>query len=246
MQKTVKIAFLLLAFTAMAQQQEPVELTAEPGHHLVLENAFVRAFNVTVPPKASTLVHRHRFDYIFVTLGDADITNVRLDAQPAKLTLKDGEVRYTPGGFAHSAINNIDRPFHNITIELLAASTGVHPCIGSCSIPVACKATNGACPTVERLVSSDQWTATAVTLPPSARYEEHTHTGPHLVVAVSDLDIKIKNQDQPETEVKAKVGDLNWQNPVTHSLTNVGTRPAHFVSLEFQGAAPTSGSIEHK
>jgi len=99
---------------------------------------------------------------------------------------------------------------------------------------------------VERLVSSDQWTATAVTLPPSARYEEHTHTGSHLVVAVSDLDIKIESQGRPETEVEAKTGDLNWHNPVTHSLTNVGTRPARFVSLEFQGAAPTTGSIKHK
>ncbi len=238
MLRTLQTAFLLLALTAMAQQQKPVEIAAEPGHQLVLENAFVRAFKVTVPPKASTLVHRHNFDYIFVTLGDADITNERVGAQPARLILKDGEVRFTAGLFAHSIINNIDRPFHNITIELLTPTTGEHRCTGFCSIPAACEAKNEACPTMEWLVTSDQWTVTAVTLPPSARYEEHTHTGPHLVMAVSDLDIKIKGQDRPETEVKAKAGDLSWQNPGTHTLINVGTKPARFVILEFQGGRP--------
>src|SRR5436309_14260195 len=99
-------AALLLAFTAVAQQQTEVEITSEPSHHLVFSNALVRVFDVSVAPKATTLVHRHNYDYLFVTLGDSDVTSARVGAAPAKLVLKNGEVRFTPGGFAHAAINN--------------------------------------------------------------------------------------------------------------------------------------------
>src|SRR6266496_586448 len=44
-----------------------VEITAEPHHRLALENQYVRVFKVDVPPHESTLMHRHRHDYIFVT-----------------------------------------------------------------------------------------------------------------------------------------------------------------------------------
>ena len=90
------------------------------------------AFDVTVAPKDTTLVHRHNHDYLFVTLGDSDVVSARPGEKPVALLLKDGEVRYTPGNFAHAAINNSDRPFHNTTIELLKPSTNVKTCTGPC------------------------------------------------------------------------------------------------------------------
>jgi hypothetical protein len=71
-----------------------------------------------VPPHSETLYHQHDLDYIFVTLGDSDVENVRVGEKPVRLLLKDGEVRFTKGGFAHKAINNSDKPFKNVTIEL--------------------------------------------------------------------------------------------------------------------------------
>ncbi|PYP87041.1 MAG: hypothetical protein DMG65_17690 [Candidatus Angelobacter sp. Gp1-AA117] len=242
--KAVKAALLLTAFLAAAQEQTAVEITNEPGHHLVISNAFIRAFDVIVPPKATTLVHRHNYDYVFVTLGDSDITNSRVGAQPVKLQLKDGEVRYTLGGFAHSATNNLDRPFHNTTIELLTKTTNESACTGSCTVEVACKsADKSACPQVQRLLSADQWTVTTLTLPPSATYEQHSHAGSHLSVAVTDLDIRVISQNGQETAVHQKVGDLVWHDPVVHSIRNVGTKPAKIVSLEFKGTAATSSPL---
>ena len=236
MLRALKASFLLFAFAAAAPQQEVVEITSEPGHHLVLDNMFIRAFDVTVPPKATTLVHRHNHDYIFVTLGDSDITNAKVGAAPARVVLKDGEARFTAGGFAHAAINNLDRPFRNITIELLAPATNEHSCTESCTVAVPCKsADNALCPSVTRLLMSDQWTVTSVIIPPGGRLEEHTHYAHHLAVAVSDLHLKIRNQDQPETEINSKVGDLTWVNPVVHTVTNTGPQPARIVTLEFRG-----------
>jgi len=244
MLRALKAALLLAALVAVAQEQTAVEITSEPGHHLALSNAFIRAFDVTVPPKATTLVHRHNYDYVFVTLGDSDITNAKVGAQPVKLQLKDGEVRYTAGGFAHAAINNVDRPFRNITIELLTASTNERACTESCTVDTGCKSSDqSACPVVQRLLSADQWTVTTLTLPPSATYEQHSHAGPHLSVAVSDVDLRVTSQNGQETPVHQKVGDLAWHDPVVHTIKNVGTKPAKIVSLEFKGAAASSSPL---
>ncbi|MGZ7106926.1 MAG: hypothetical protein ACXVKC_15930, partial [Candidatus Angelobacter sp.] len=95
--RTSRIAGLLFLATAtLAQQQQPVEITSEPSHHLVFQNEYVRVFDVTVAPKATTLVHKHNHDYLFVTLGDSDVVSVRPGEKPVALQLKDGEVRFTP------------------------------------------------------------------------------------------------------------------------------------------------------
>jgi len=102
-----------------------VEITAEGFHHLVLKNKKVRVFSVEVPPKASTLMHRHRNDYVFVTLGDSVVRNLRQGEKPADLRLADGDVRFTKGGFAHIARNLADSPFRNVTIEVLKPARGI-------------------------------------------------------------------------------------------------------------------------
>lgn len=227
---------LLLLVLAVTAQQVAVEITSEPSHHKVFENRWLRVFNVTVAPKATTLVHRHNYDYLFVTLGDSDVTNAKVGAQPVQLKLKDGEVRFTLGGFAHAAINNSDNPFHNITIELLEPSSGEHNCTESCAVSTNCKSADPTqCPAVEKLLVSDQWTVTSVTLPSQATYEQHSHNGNHFSVAVSDLDLRVNNPDRQAAEVHQKTGDVAWHGPVMHSITNIGSKPARFVSLEFKG-----------
>src|SRR5258708_2393969 len=86
-----------------------VELTAEPAHHLALENEFVRVFQVNVAPHASTLLHRHGHDYLFVSLGDAHFMNEVQGKAAVEVKLADGEARFTPGDFAHVAKNLADR-----------------------------------------------------------------------------------------------------------------------------------------
>jgi quercetin dioxygenase-like cupin family protein len=232
------VGLVFLATAALAQQQQPVEITSEPRHHLVFENEYVRVFDVTVAPKDTTLVHRHNHDYLFVTLGDSDVTSVRPGAKPVALLLKDGEVRFTPGNFAHAAINNSDRPFHNTTIELLKPSANVKTCTEACDSAGCAGATLNSpvtgCPSTVRRISSDQWTVSLVTLPPSARIEKHTHTMPHLVVAVSDLDLTGQT-DSASNNFKRTPGGLAWVPAgVTHTLTNNSSKPAQFVTLEFK------------
>jgi hypothetical protein len=105
---------LVAAFTAWAQQpQEPVDITAEPHHHHVLENIFIRVYAVDVVPKQSTLMHRHGHDYLSVSLGQAEITNNRPGVPAANVKFKDGDVRFAASPLVHAVTDNLDTPFRN-------------------------------------------------------------------------------------------------------------------------------------
>lgn len=158
------VALSVLALDSAAGQIAPI--TNEPHHHLVLTTDRVRVFDVHVAPHTVTLMHQHDFDYLFITLGDATVTSARRGDGTSQLVLTDGEVRFAKGGFAHTASDDGDQPFHNVTIELLHPATHV----GSCASPC--------------VLSSDQWTVSSVTVAPGARVEAHDA----LAVAVSDVD----------------------------------------------------------
>lgn len=234
----------LTALTAWTQQaQAPVEITSEPSHHLVFENMFVRVFAVSVDPGKSTLMHRHGRDYLGVTLGDSQITNTKQGAQPAQVTLKDGDTRFTPAGLVHAITNTASAPFHNRTIELLQPTTNQKACTESCEIPVPCdSADKTKCVTVTKLITADQWSVTQITLPPGAKYPQHTHLANFLSIPLTDADVTMKNQDQPEATRHSKTGEIAWNNPVVHTVTNSGKTTAKTIVLEFRGRPAGEGS----
>jgi hypothetical protein len=100
-------------------QAEAVPISQEHHHHLVLENPFIRAYEVEVGPHESTLLHRHDQDYVYVVFGNADITNAAEGKPEVKAHLADTTVNFARGPFAHVARNEGDITFRNITIQLL-------------------------------------------------------------------------------------------------------------------------------
>jgi hypothetical protein len=109
----------LITASLAAQTSGKVEITAEPNHHLALENPYVRVFKVEVPPGGATLVHYHRHDYVSVNLGPAELRN-QVEGKPAvTVKLEDGQTAFTEGNFAHSVRDLGATSFRNVTIELL-------------------------------------------------------------------------------------------------------------------------------
>lgn len=128
MKRITYLLSLLLALPLGARGQEPVPLAhgdvpGEPHHHLKIENEYVRAYYVEVPPHEATQLHQHDHDYIYVSLGPSNVMNAPLNKPEVHLALKDGEVHFTRGGFAHVARNLADTPFRNVTVELLKPQT---------------------------------------------------------------------------------------------------------------------------
>jgi len=121
----VRIPLFLLALCSFCFSQQPpaeVPVENEPHHHLVFENEYVRVFKVEVAPHEATLVHRHKRDYVVVTIGDAEVTNAAVGKEPKKWNFKDGDVTFLEASgeksFAHKAVNEGGKPFVNYTIEL--------------------------------------------------------------------------------------------------------------------------------
>ena len=67
-----------------------------------------------------------------------------------------------------------------------------------------------------------------------ATVPSHHHNGPHLVVAVSDLDLRSDVEGMGPIPGKLKAGDIQWlPGGYTHTLTNTGHHAARFVTMEF-------------
>ena len=222
--KRLLLLFLLIPFL-LAQPAPEVEITAEPSHHVALENETIRAFKVEVAPQNATLVHRHRHDYFSVSLGAAHISNEVVGKPAVEVNLGDGDTRFVAGNFAHVARNLSDQPFRNVTIELLQATSHWPEEAGEKSFPGGHS---------KILFVKDGVRVSEVNLEPTAVMPSHHHDGPHLLVAVSDLDLRSDVEGSGPMPRKFKAGDIKWvPGGYTHTLKNVGNSPARFVTLEF-------------
>jgi quercetin dioxygenase-like cupin family protein len=249
----MKHVFLLIPTLLAAQALAPeVEITAEPHHHLVLENKSVRVFNVDVPPHTETLMHWHRHDYIYVTLGNTEVVNAIKDKPPVTLKLQDGETRFSPATFAHIARNQTGQPFRNVTIEILEDETLRHA-----PSPWGADKDSNKDPnknpgknedralelfpggTQQILFVKDAIRVSEFELQPGATVPVTHPNGPMLLVADSDIEVRsrIRNGSAStalSSRAALKPGDSQWYPANnSHTVTNTGTKLAKFVTLEF-------------
>ena len=230
----MKRLLLLLPLIALvlAAQTPEVEITSEPHHHLALENDYVRVFKVEVAPHTATLMHRHRHDYLFVTLGDAHASNEVEGKAPVDLKLSDGETRFANGNFAHIARNLADTPFRNVTIELMQDDK-VRTSPSPWPMEGGDKDFSGG--HVKVLYVRDAARVSEIDLQPGATQPGHRHDGPFLVVAITDLDFRSEREGQNPITTHMKAGDIKWlAGGYTHTLTNTGSSPARHVIVEFK------------
>jgi len=225
-------ALLLAAIALAAQNPSEVEIAAEPHHHLAIENEYVRVFKVEVAPHDATLMHRHTHDYVFVSLGDTKVLNEVEGKAPVTLKMQDGETRFAQGGFAHIARDLASTPFRAVAVELLQDEAahktpppqwdeerGLHVFTGG---------------TQHIMFVQDGVRVSEIELQPGATVPSHHHSGPHLVVAVSDLDVRSDVEGQGPMPGHIKSGDVKWlPGGYTHTLTNTGKQEAKFITLEF-------------
>jgi len=235
-----RLLFCLLTTLVTAQATAPeVEINAEPHHYLTFENKSIRVFNVEVPPNTETLTHWHRHDYISVILGPAEIANNLKDKPPITVKFADGDARFATAPFAHYVRALGDRPFRNVTVEILEDEAlrnsiakwdpNKNEDRGLEVLPQGTK---------QILFVKDGIRATEFELQPGGIVPSHHHTGPHLLIAVTDLDIRsdVEGQGPNSGPVPAhfKSGDSKWlPGNYSHTITNTGAKPAKFVTLEF-------------
>jgi quercetin dioxygenase-like cupin family protein len=223
---------LLIPFLA-AQTTTEVEITAEPSHHLALENQYIRVFKVEVAPHTSTLMHRHRHDYVYVTIGDAHLSNEVEGKAPVEVKLTDGDTRFTAGNFAHIARNLSDQPFRNVTIELVQDDKSAQRPTPAPEAAIETTFPGGRSKNFY-VKSGNGVKVSEVTLEPGGSMPSRPFGGPQLLVAISDLDIRSDLRSVTPVPVKLRSGEIQWlTGGYGPMLTNVGKSPARFATMEF-------------
>jgi quercetin dioxygenase-like cupin family protein len=207
-----------------------VEVANEPHHHLLLQNAHLRAFRVDLPAHEQTLLHHHAENFVSVTLGDAQIENDVSGKPPATIKTGLGDVRMASAPLVHLVKNVGDTPFRNITVEILP---GASPAADSSVARPAARSTEGVTRTEKGETAAvrvfETVINTGVTVP------EHVHRVPHLLVALNDLALESDVAGQPPQTFRLTNGDVRWFDAgLKHSVKNVGGHPAHYVTLEFK------------
>ena len=177
-------------------------------------------------------MHWHRHDYLFITLGAAHVSNQIKGRDPIELNFVDGDTRFVSTNFAHVAQNLSDKPFRNVTIELLKDEQTRKNPPPKWDEERGLNVFNGG--TQHILFVQDGVRVSEIDLQPGGTIPTHHHEGPHLLVAVSDLDLRSDVEGQGPMPGKFKSGDSKWlPGGYTHTLTNTGKQPAKFITLEF-------------
>jgi quercetin dioxygenase-like cupin family protein len=235
MKRCVLFLFLTVFLTAQAAQE--VEITGELHHRLVLANDQVRVFNVEIPAHAETLLHWHPHDYIYVTLGHSQVVNTVKGKDPVNLEMQDGQTGFLAGGFAHIARNLSAEPYRNVTIELLQEDKLRHaPTHWDAAHPEEDRGldilNSG---TREILFVKDGVRVSEVELQLGGVIPRHHHAGPHLVVALTDYELRSDVEGKGSETITMKRGESRWTaGGYSHSVTNRGQHPAKFITLEFR------------
>ena len=220
------LLLLLIVTSFSAAQEKAVPVEKEPDHHLALHNAYTNAFEVEVPPRATTLLHHHAHDYVFVSLGPAEIENAVEGKAPTDLKLRDGEVEFAKGGFSHRAINKLDTPFRNVTIEILKPARSVAK-----SRERALEIGMGGL--ADPVIDNDDVRVYDVQLAPGGMLHEQKYVHPMLLVAVSDLDVH-QTSGKKATMVKQKPGGLEWLPAASYGFMNMGKAQQRFILVEYK------------
>jgi len=222
-------------------QASAVPISEEHHHHLVLENPFIRAYEVEVPPHESTLLHRHDQDYVYVVFGDADITNAVEGKSPVKAHLPDTTVNFAKGPFGHVARNDGDTTFRNITIQLLQPQGELKTYFPSVAagLDAASKGTNdknirrlkGATEIV--LLENDATRALAVNLAPGAGWSASDSRHTYLVVWLDQWREHLQKAN-PNAEI-FPIHMETWLNPGDQtSIRNSTKAPMNVFVLELK------------
>jgi quercetin dioxygenase-like cupin family protein len=216
------------AAQAPAPPAPPVELSAEPSHHFVLENKYLRAYKVEILPGGATLNHHHGHDFVTVAVGSAELSNEVEGKAPASVKMQDGLTRFTEGGVTHLVRNVGSAPFHNVTIEFLQddpAHKATPPKWDEESGTVTSKGG-----TREILFVKDGVRVSSMVLQPGAAEPKRQHAGPEFVVAVTDAEL-----GKGAGGVELKAGDVKWlEGGAARAMKNTGKEEAKVVLLEFK------------
>ncbi len=213
-----------VSLVSHAAEPQAVPIEQEPSHHLVLQNAQVRVFEVRLPPGKDSLWHVHRRDGSSVRLTEAMIVDEPLVGEARPFHLHRGDVSFgaTPAAMTHRVRNTGATDFHNIYIELQAAPVqDVSPTAVSADPRVVLE--NGRVAALRRVLA------------PGEMVPMHTHAADAVAVIVTPGRLAVSGPAGVAQTNDVTPGAVRWvPSGTTHALRNVGDTAIEIVDVEIK------------
>ena len=236
-----QLLLLLLLFAPFAAAQTPVDVSAEPHHHLLLENDKVRVFALTLrQTEQAYAMHEHNL--LLIGLRDCELvmwSEGHSDVQ--NFPFAQGDARFLFGGRAIGVRNERSSECQQIVVEFLnpkVTTFGYQYGKGrweygssALSIPDPHNLPVDPHARFANTMQLGEAVAKDVQLPPGETLPAPEKQAAQLLVALTDLDL----QRDGEERIRKSQADLAWipANRMT-KLTNNDAHPARFVVVELR------------
>lgn len=222
-----KTLLLLCAAMALSAQTPPPQ---QGFRKEMLVNEHVRIVSSRIPAHASMPVHRHDHDFLVVPLDDARLLAHEEGKPDAEVVLRRGEPAMVKGGFTHSETNESDRDVRVTVVEFMAPQGAVKRLDAKPS-RYCTPGSKTACVTENYLFCSEKVCVSEVEFGPGAVTLMHRHSTAHMLIAVTDLNMKDEPEGQPAVQRDQKSGEVIYLPAgITHALVN-GPQPARFITV---------------
>ncbi len=228
---------MLLLLAPMAWTQTAPDMASAPHYRLLFSNDQVRVFAVTLRTLERTMA-RHDHNFLVITLQDceivmwpdgaSDITNFRFN---------QGDLRFSLGGRAMGIRNDRTSEYRNITVEFLnlkVTSFGYQATLGTWEFGAS-----GINPLLDpharfkNTLHLGAAAASDIQLLPRDPLTSPDLSGPELLIAVTDIDLKAGESER----IRKSSGEVVWI-PAGRKSTpmNVSTDPVRLDVVEFKKA----------
>jgi hypothetical protein len=229
--------------------QQLVPLDDEPHHHLLLQNFYVRVYAVSVPPLDATLMYKHELPFVAVNLGATDVVNQVQGKPEARLTLQDGQVTYSSGGFSQLIRTDAGLPFRNVTVVLAKPQgTARNLCKPIVAGPLECPPPPG---TTKKSAAesadddapyfeTDEIRVDVIKVADMKNYVEEKPKYDALLVALSNANLNANLGGEHVSFLHG--GDILWLPAgIPRRVTDFLDATSNFLLVSFKDTAPATG-----
>ena len=124
--RLVRAAFFSVVQAHSWQSAKPADITQDPHYRILMANAQVRVFALTLPPGTQSFVW-HEHNYLTVQIEDHEAIMWKDDESPVQhFRAPSGEIHFFLGGSAHGIRNDSNTEFRNVTVEFLDPQVTVY------------------------------------------------------------------------------------------------------------------------
>jgi hypothetical protein len=232
--RLVRTAFFPIVHAHSWQSAKPADITQDPQYRILMENAQVRVFALTLPPGAQSFV-RHEHNYLTVQIEGHEAIMWKNDDSPIQhFRAPLGEIHFFLGGSAHGIRNDSNTEFRNVTVEFLDPEVTVYgyrfesgtydfgPNVLNPPVDPEAHFVNAL--DLEKAVARDIQLLPGESLPAAKR--------PALLIAITTLNLTTG----PDRILSLKPGEVTWRDSNELALVNKSPGRARFALVEFKGA----------